>query len=62
MRDGTITIDKPRFTTESANLGAVDVKINHLGNRVAVSSLDYALQIYNLHPESGLTFYKDIQQ
>jgi WD40 repeat protein len=43
-------------------MGAVDIKINHLGNRIAVSSLDYAISIYNVHPESGLTFYKDIQR
>jgi WD40 repeat protein len=36
------------------------VKVNHLGNRIAVSSLDYAIQVYNLHPESGLTHYKEI--
>lgn len=29
---------------------------------MAVSTLDYALQIYNLHPESGLTPYKEIQR
>ncbi len=33
-----------------------------MGNRVAVSSLDYALSVYNLHPESGLTHYKDMMR
>lgn len=56
------TLDKPKFTAQGENLGSVDVKINHLGNRIAVSTLDYVLQIYNLHPESGLTHYKDIQK
>ena len=62
LRAATTTIDKPKFTIQSNNLGAIDVKINHLGNRIAVSSLDYVLSIYNLHPESGLTLYKEIQK
>ena len=37
------------------------MKINPLGNRLAVSSIDYALSIYNIHKESGLTHYRDIQ-
>jgi WD40 repeat protein len=36
------------------------VKFNHIGNRVAVSSIDYALQVYNMHPEGGLTHFKEI--
>eukprot|EP00347_Sterkiella_histriomuscorum_P006397 403352918 len=62
LRTGESTIDKPKFSIQGEALGAVDVKINHLGNRVAVSTLDQTLQIYNLHPESGLTPYKEIQR
>ena len=42
-------------------LGVVDIKINHLSNRLAATSIDYALSVYNIHPESGLSHYKDIQ-
>lgn len=38
----------------------MDIKINPLGNRVAVSSIDYTIQVYNLHPVSGLEHYKQI--
>ena len=55
------TIDKPKFEAKGSNLGAVDIKINHLGNRLAVSSIDYSLSIYNIHQETGLTHFRDIQ-
>ena len=62
LKNGTLTMDKPTFEAQGKNLGAVDIKINHLGNRLAVSSLDYGLSIYNIHQESGLTLYRDIQK
>ena len=62
MNKSESTIDKPKFSNQGSGLGSVDVKINNLGNRVAVSTLDYSMQIYNLHPESGLTKYKEIQK
>jgi len=43
LSSGISSIDKPAFQTQSNNLGAADVKINHLGNRVAVSSIDYTI-------------------
>lgn len=55
-------MDKPTFEAQGKNLGAVDIKINHLGNRLAVSSLDYGLSIYNIHQESGLTLYREVQK
>ena len=54
-------IDKPKFKIQGIELGAVDIKFNHLGNRLAASSMDSSLKIYNLHPESGLTLYKEAQ-
>lgn len=36
------------------------MKINNLGNRLAVSSIDYGLSIYNIHPDNGLTHLTDI--
>jgi hypothetical protein len=56
------TIDKPKFEIAGHGLGAVDININHLGNRLAVSTIDYELSIYNIHPESGLTHYKDLSK
>ena len=56
----TSTIDKPTFEIQGKNYGSVDIKINSLGNRLAVSSIDSELSIYNIHPESGLTHYKDL--
>ncbi|CDW86504.1 wd repeat domain 61 [Stylonychia lemnae] len=62
LQNAESTLDKPKFIHQGRGLGSVDVKINQLGNRVAVSTLDYILQIYNLHPESGLTPYEEIQK
>lgn len=53
-------LDKPKFRGTEIDLGAVDLKFNHLGNRIAISSLDSKLKIFNLHPETGLTLYKEI--
>lgn len=53
-------IDKPKFSAPGIELGAVDIKFNHLGNRLAVSSMDSSLRVFNVHPESGLTMYKEI--
>jgi hypothetical protein len=53
-------LDKPKFTIQGVELGAVDLKFNHLGNRVAVSSMDCSLRVFNIHPDSGLTLYKEI--
>lgn len=62
LAKGVDKIDKPKFEAKGTGLGAVDIKINQLGNRIAVSSIDYQLAIFNLHQESGLTHYKDIQR
>ena len=55
-------IDKPKenFKVSGIELGAVDIKFNHIGNRLAVSSMDCSLRIYNVHPETGLVLYKEI--
>lgn len=60
MQAGTAMIDKPKFSAPGIELGAVDIKFNHLGNRLAVSSMDSSLRVFNVHPESGLTMYKEI--
>ena len=62
MEDLKSGLDKPKFEAQGSNLGAVDIKIDFSANRLAVSSIDYSLSIYNVHPESGLTHYKDTQK
>jgi hypothetical protein len=53
-------IDKPKYKIQDLELGAVDLKFNHLSNRIAVSSMDSTLKIFNLHPENGLSKFKEI--
>ena len=54
-------LDKPKFTLPGASdLGIVDIKFNHLGNRIAVTSVESTLRIFNIHPETGMTLYKEI--
>lgn len=62
MISNKTTLDKPEFSKELNGMNFIDVKINSLGNRVALSSFDYNLSVYNLHPESGLTYYKDMNR
>ena len=62
--DKTVTLDKPKFEIQGDNYGSVDIKINSLGNRLAVSSIDSELSIYNIDPEKGpekaLTHHKNL--
>lgn len=63
QKSDVMTLDRPKFEMPSGqNLGAVDIKFNHLGNRLAVSTIDNALKIYNLHPDDGLIHYKDLHR
>jgi hypothetical protein len=39
--------------------GGVDIKINNAGNRLAVSSIDQGMTVYNIDPENGLVHYRD---
>ena len=58
----TNTLDKPKegFQVQPEKMfGGVDIKINSQGNRLAVSSIDYGMTIYNIDGEKGLTHYKD---
>lgn len=59
LKSGT-GLDKPKFKAQGVEMGAVDIKLNHLGNRLALSSMDSSLKIFNLHQESGLALYKDL--
>jgi hypothetical protein len=54
------TLDQPRkgFEVHASTLGTVDLKINAAGNRLAVSSIDYGLSIYNIN-EKGLSLYRE---
>lgn len=54
------TLDQPRkgFEVQASNLGTVDLKINHVGNRLAVTSIDYGLSIYNIS-DKGLSLYRE---
>jgi WD40 repeat protein len=61
LRAGVSKIEDPKFKIQGVELGAVDLKINHLGNRIAVSSMDSSMRIFNVHPDSGLTLYKEIE-
>ena len=61
----TNTLDKPKsgFLVQSEKMfGGVDIKINNQGNRLAVSSIDYGMTIYNIDPEKGLNHYRDTQR
>ncbi len=58
----TNTIDKPKFEIKGENYGSIDIKINSLGNKLAVSSIDQEVAIYNIHPENGLTLYKNLSE
>jgi WD40 repeat protein len=60
LKEGLTTFDKPKYQAQSPNLGALDMKINGAGTRLAVSSIDFAVSIFNIHSESGLTHYKSI--
>lgn len=40
----------------------VDIKFNHLGNRIAATSIESSLKIFNIQQEGGLTLYKEISQ
>ncbi len=54
-------MDQPRkgFEIQASTLGAVDLKINHAGNRLAVTSIDYGLSIYNISESGGLSLYRE---
>ena len=61
----TNTLDKPKpgFQVQAEKMfGGVDIKINSQGNRLAVSSIDYGMSIYNIDAEKGLTHYRDTQR
>jgi hypothetical protein len=57
-------IDKPKFTAKGIELGAVDIKFNHLGNRIAVSSMACSLRVFNVQPvqpgETDMVLYKEL--
>jgi len=58
----TNTLDKPKdgFSVRAPNIfGPMDIKINPIGNRLAVSSIDFGMSIYNIDSEKGLTHYRD---
>lgn len=47
-------IAKPKFEIEHAvELGPVDLRFNPLGNRIAVSSVDNSLKVYNLRDDQA---------
>jgi len=45
---------------EDQNLGVVAVKFNDLGNRIAVSTMDSNIKIFNLSGETGLSLHQQI--
>ena len=61
LKNEVATIDKPKFEAKGDYLGAVDIKLNHMGNRLAVTSLDYALSVYNIQ-ETSLTHIRDLKK
>ena len=53
--DAGATLDKPKFEIQDAvSLGPVDLKFNSLGNRVAVSSMDGSLRVFNLRESDSV--------
>jgi len=60
IKDGS-SLDKPKFKVPGVELGPVDIKFNHLGNRIGVSSLDNSLRIFNIHQDSGVNLYKEVE-
>jgi hypothetical protein len=54
------TIDKHLFEIQGKNYGAIDIKINSLANRLAVSSIDSEVAVYNINPERKLEHYRDL--
>jgi hypothetical protein len=56
------TIDKHLFEFQGKNFGAIDIKISAQADRLAVSSIDSEVAIYNLLPERKLTHYKDLSE
>ncbi len=58
----TNTLDKPKpgFQVSSEKMfGGVDIKINNQGTKLAVSSIDNGMTIYNIDGEKGLIHYRD---
>lgn len=56
------TIDKYMFELQGENYGAIDIKINAQADRLAVSSIDSEVTIYNIQPEKKLTVYKNLSE
>ncbi len=51
LKSGISTFDKPKFEGQSTHLGAIDVKLNHQGTRLAVTSIDFGITVYGIDPE-----------
>lgn len=57
---GSNTLDKPKFEVEGAvEIGPVDVKFNPNGNRVAISSVNNALKVFNIQDDK-CTLHKEL--
>lgn len=56
MKDGKVTIDKPKFEVPPTQkfLGAVDLKIDQAGARLAVSTLDYGLRFFDVSGDDSI--------
>ncbi len=61
-KDKAKTIDKHLFELQGENYGAIDIKINAQADRLAVSSIDSEVTIYNIQPEKKLTVYKNLSE
>jgi len=56
------TIDKHLFELQGENFGAIDIKINAQADRLAVSSIDSEVTLYNIQPERKLNVYKNLSE
>ena len=53
VRGDGATLDRPKFTVEDAfSIGPVDVKMSPDGSKVATTSVDNSLRVFNLQEES----------
>jgi hypothetical protein len=50
------TLDKPKFEIAGGvELGPVDLKFNNQANRIAASSVDGSLRVFNIKESQGIT-------